>query len=102
MGWPRFPLPEGHCYSNALHPRCHRGETLWESLAISGAQRRLIHVWGRKEVRPSGDYDGATMEAVGAVQRAVGLPVTGFLDEETWGVLWVGPPDQLTAPSSVD
>lgn len=59
---------------------------------LASAQRRLRTVWAAKGVEATGIYDGPTIEAVGAVQRAYGLPVTGWLDGDTWNPLFRGPP----------
>lgn len=94
MTYPRFPLPEDHMFGNTSHARHHRGEGDGpDGLRIASVQRRLKSAWGRKDVQPSGIYDGPTMEAVGAVQRAAGLPVNGWLDAETWPHIWATPAD---------
>lgn len=68
-----------------------------ERVALAAAQQRLRFAWGHKTVKGIGEYDGTTMEAVGAVQRVYGLPVTGWIDKETWEALWLGPPTNHAA-----
>lgn len=96
MGWPRFPLPESHCFANVWHERCHTGEDVLDRVRLRAAQQRLRSAWGMKTVDPGSMYDGPTATAVAAVQHTAHLPVTGWLDKETWDTIFAGPsgPDQ--------
>lgn len=97
MTWPVFPLDEDHMFASTLHERCHNGESVRERVALAAAQQRLRFRWGAKAVRGRGEYDGPTMEAVGRVQRVYGLPVTEWIDKETWEAIWQGPPTDHVA-----
>jgi len=52
------------------------------------AQSRLRTAWEARDVRPGSGYDAPTSDAVAAVQRVAGLPVTGWLDVDTWSVIF--------------
>lgn len=78
-------------YGNAHHERVHRGNDPLDSVRIAMYQRRLRTVWKASDVEATGMHEGATVEAVGAVQRAYGLPVTGWVDRDTWAALWSAP-----------
>lgn len=90
--YPRFPLPDGHAYACTSHPLHHSGRDALDGLKLASAQRRLRTSWSARDVNPDGNYSGQTQDAVCGVQAAYGIPVTGWLDRETWDALWCGPP----------
>lgn len=92
---PAFPLPEGHAFGPTSDPTHHngRGEDNLDGLHLARAQRRLRTLWGETGIDPHGLYDGPTQEAVAHIQHVSGLPPTGWLDAETWLVIFQGPQD---------
>jgi hypothetical protein len=88
MSYPVFPLPNGHFFARIWHKRCHRGNVFMDALKLRAAQQRLRIAWGEKDISPGGGYDGVTAEAVARVQEHFSMPITGYLDRETWDAIF--------------
>ena len=58
------------------------------SFALSAVVNKVTAVSYTHLVRQDGYFDEATREAVMAFQEGFGLPVTGFVDRETWDVIY--------------
>ncbi|GAA1115006.1 peptidoglycan-binding domain-containing protein [Nocardiopsis composta] len=64
-------------------PEFREGESAWQ---IASAQY-LLKAYGYYDGEATGDFDGATADAVRAYQEAKDLPDSGALDAETWNDL---------------
>ncbi|HET9142636.1 peptidoglycan-binding protein [Actinophytocola sp.] len=63
---------------------------------VRTVQERLTEI-GYSAGGSDGDYGRKTEEAVQAFQAAYGLPITGSIDNDTWGALFSTPAEDPTA-----
>lgn len=86
----KFPLPLGHMFGMSLSGdlRFHDCRySIVESSQLRQWQFRYRSMWASK-LEPTGRYDGPTQRAAVTVQEALGLPVTGWIDQGTWEAVW--------------
>lgn len=98
---PNFPLPQGHLYGVSLSGdlRFHPGRNnLVDSTHLRTWQSRYRSYWW-SGLELTGRFDGPTQRAAVKVQQAAQLPVTGWIDRDTWMAVWTA---QRPAPKPVD